>query len=274
MTISTEHPPQPADPRARGARGPSGAPLGLTPVAVRLSEAPLRYAIRADDVAAIAFLPAIDRAPEGEPTRLGAGWAALCAGAKGAPPASFDDPEALGGWLREGRHVGALAIVAPTLYLDDDGAPAAVRWANLDPRLGAGFLGGEHNVASPIDRARHEVERAEGAVRVVCWQRFGLGSPLDLRGRYGGARPLGWIRVSYDLDRDGKTSAHLACSHLPSVWFYREGMRVLRVDARDRNPAEIAAALRPTIERPSGTTHRRLDGVSYRQPLSAIGGAP
>ena len=244
---------------------------GLHAFDARLSasrDVALGYAIRADDVAAIAFLPP-SAEDDGARDRAAAGWAALRERSCGAPPASFDDRDGLVAWLRERRHLGALALVGPTLYLDEAGEPTAVRFSLLDGRLGAGFLGGEHNVASPLDRTRHAIEREGGTVRIVCWQRFALPSPLDLRGRYHpkAPRPLGWSRVSCDIDRDGKTSAHLACSYLPTVWFYREGTRVLRADARDRTRAEIDAVLRPSLEIPSGTTHRRLDGASYRQPL-------
>jgi hypothetical protein len=246
--------------------GPFAGSVEPTPAAS------LRYAVRADDVAAIAFLPPPDGCDDestASEARLRAGWAALRERSRGAPPASIDDHHALVAWLSERHHLGALALIGPTLYLDEDGVPAALRFSLLDQRLGAGFLGGEHNVGSPLDRTRHAIERVEGNVRIVCWQRFGLPSPLDPRGRFheGAPRPLGWIRVSCDIDRDGKTSAHLACSYLPTVWFYREGTRVLRADARDRSRAEIDAVLRPSIEIPSGTTHRRLDGASYRQPL-------
>lgn len=236
----------------------------VVPMAVRLSEAEVCFQVRGDDIAAIAFLPPADGRDRA--------WSALCELGREPPPTSFADPGELSVFLAMRRHLGALALLSPTLSLDADGAPVGVTFSLLADVVGAGFIDGEHNVGSPVDRLRHEIQRSEGAVRIVCWQRFGLGNVLDARGRFSAdtPRPLGWIRVSCDLDQGGEIRTHLACSYLPTVWFYRDGMRVFRADARDRTRAEIDAVLRARAEVASGTTHRRLDTVGFPQPVGGL----
>jgi hypothetical protein len=247
--------------------GEKAAGSALVPLEVTLAPQPPRFVLWGQEVAGIAFLPRANGAADG---RLEQGWSALCEGAPDPPPPFFEDLGALVAYLETRRHVGALAIGAPSAYFDDSGTPVAIRFSLLGARLGAGWIAGEHNVGAPADRVRHEVSVHDGMLRIMCWQRFALPNPLDPRGRFEleAPRPLGWIQLTVDFDREGRVQTHLGCSYLPSVCFYREGIRVHRVEARHRSRSEVLAVLAASAERPSGTTYHRLEAISYLQPFS------
>ena len=150
---------------------------------------PAAWFVDGDSVAAIGF---VDGSPGGgdpdePPSRVDEALAALCAASSARPRRSFDDEEDFVGSLRDRQHRGALALVAPRLWLSVEGTPSRIDYGILEPRLGVGYVPGpdgepEHNVPPAVDTVRHRVRFGEDHVAVDHWQRFALHNPLDSRG--------------------------------------------------------------------------------------------
>ena len=228
------------------------------------ADGPTAWFIDGESVAAIGFVDgAAPALHEGEgSSRISEALAALCAAASPSRPRrSFDDEDDFVAALGERQHRGALALVAPRLWLSVDGVPSRVDYGILDPRLGVGYVPGpdgqpEHNAPPAVDTVRHRVRFGEDHVAVEHWQRFALHNPLDLEGRYDpdSPPPSAFLAVSYRLFVDGRGEAALSASYLPSSWFYVDWMRCHRRDMRRATEAEIDRVLAPRRERPAGTT--------------------
>ncbi|MEZ4446716.1 MAG: hypothetical protein R3B72_46995 [Polyangiaceae bacterium] len=224
----------------------------------------LRGVVRGESVAAIAFVE--PDLPACRDRELGQALELLAYGAASARPAScYDDERAFAAALAVGDHRGAIALVEPELWLDEGGGPAAVSYRVLEPRLGVGFVGlggGEvvENHGPAVDPSRAAVEFLDDEVIIDHWQRFGLAhaGELDGRLRRGGkaaaSPPFGWLRLRYRLGSDGSGRCELACSYLPTVWFYRDWQRVHRSEARRASEVEVERVLDPQRDVASGTT--------------------
>lgn len=239
----------------------SKPPPGAWRVAVEVGHRGIAW-VDGHDVQAIAFVdPARGQA---SPDSLAGRWFDLAARhAQCRPPVSFDDAETFGAWLARRQHAGALAVMQPRLWLDEDAEPCGVTLSVLDPVWGAGFTpDGEHRAGGPLDAPpRVRVDAFPGGMRLVHWQRFDLRDPTSLHGRFDPDHPApwGWLRVTYDLRSDGTSRAFIASSYVPTSWFYRDGLRVHRADPRDRDAGEIAATLASLETVPTGSTWSTVD---------------
>ena len=223
---------------------------------------PNAYWVRGRDVSAVAFVDGSDPGHGGfdalEETIPGIGqWLGE---SEAEPPLGFGGPNALLSSLQQKHYRGALAIVEPTMYLDEDGTPLRVVFGALAARVGAG-RGPSPGVGAATDRRRFHVELAEDSATIVHWQRFRLGAPFDLRGRFAGAEhsAFGWLKVSYVLWSDGRADAHCASSFAPSAWFYRDYQRAFRHDMFAMAATDLEQCLRPKSGAPSGTNWTALD---------------
>lgn len=256
-----------------------------------LSDRAERFRITGRDVTAVAFIPTAhnrhDLGPsalcEVSDVELGRALDLLLQSGNPEPELAFAGPEAYLASLRRRAYRAALAVVRPCLWLNKDGLPARVSFRMLDARVGVGstplrqedgdasraeaFL---HGVGSVSDKSRNRVRFGEDAAEIVHWQRFSLPSPTQLYGRFPRAQhaPYGFIRVTYVLKNDGHAEAHLSCSYMPSVWFYRDHRRELAYDMREASALEIERFLVPDKDIPSGTTWMELDtSTGYARSL-------
>lgn len=180
-------------------------------------------------------------------------------------PLGFADEAAFVAWLERREHLGAMAVVAPSLELDDDGKPLSVRMRRLAPRWARGYIAGQGSPTVVPDAGQTDVTFAERGARIVAYRRFALPSPIDADGRWAadGMLAVGWLSVTIDLRVDGTSEAHLASSFVPSAYFYREGRLCARHDMSRCRPRKLDATLTPTPEVPSGTTWRRFSTRGY-----------
>lgn len=243
-----------------------------SPAVAKRSEA--CFVVRGQDLAAVAYLDAhtaeLSRSAYHElpsaiaepdlQDEMGRALELMLAGGQSAPAASYDGPEAFAAALQQRRYRGALAMVEPSVYLDADGSPVGVSFGVLNARVGAGH-GERIAVGAATDRRRYDVKLADDHAVIVHWQRFRLASVADMFGRFPGAEhaPYGWIKVSCVLWADGRSEAHLACSFVPSCWFYREWSRCHRRDMSGASVDELERVLAPTPDQASGTTFAALD---------------
>lgn len=223
------------------------------------------------DVGAIAFIPRETR--ESLPPcgltelddTLHAGVDSLLAEGTPAPAASFAGPRDFMAALRARHHRGALALSAPTAFLDRDERIVKVSFRLSSGRVGAGFVHRSTGVTwgrgAATDRQRFNVTMGERYARIDCWQRFSLGIAHQFDGRLADAvvAPIGWLFFTYFLHADGTSQAWCASSYLPSAWFYRDYVRMHRRELEDATADEAEAVLRAKPDAPTGTRWACLD---------------